>query len=82
VGVGYRDLAAMERAYADSALDWCCPRPTRLTNGPLTRRVMSMKSFPMTAAISRADVAWWMLEHATQPIQERTPIISEALSRL
>jgi hypothetical protein len=81
VGVGYRDLAAMERAYADSALDWCCPRPTRLTNGPLTRRVMSMKSFPMTAAISRADVAWWMLEHATQPIQERTPIISEALSR-
>src|SRR5205807_3901096 len=61
VGVGYRDLAAMERVFADSGLDWCCPRPTRLTSGPLTRRVKIVESFPMTAAISRADVAWWLL---------------------
>jgi len=76
VGVGYRDLAAMERVYAESGLDWCCPRPTRLTNGPLTRRVKIMDAFPMTAAISRADVAWWMLAHAAQPAPERTPMIS------
>jgi putative NADH-flavin reductase len=76
VGVGYRDLGAMERVFADSGLDWCCPRPTRLTNGPLTRRVRIADSFPMTAGISRADVAWWMLEQAGQPIRERTPIIT------
>ena len=76
IGIAYRDLAAMERAFADSGLDWSCPRPTRLTRGPLTRHVKSVESFPMTAAISRADVAWWMLEHAAQPIRERTPMIS------
>ena len=76
VGIGYRDLAAMERVFADSGLDWCCSRPTRLTSGPLTRRVRVMESFPMTAGISRPDVAWWMLEQAAQPILERTPIIS------
>jgi putative NADH-flavin reductase len=76
VGVGYRDLAAMERVFSESGLDWCCPRPTRLTNGRLTRRVKIMEGFPLTAAISRADVAWWMLEHATQPVRGRTPIIT------
>jgi putative NADH-flavin reductase len=78
VGIGYRDLAAMERVFADSGLDWCCPRPTRLTSGPLTRRTKLVQSFPMTAAISRADVAWWMLEHGAQPIGERTPMITGA----
>ena len=76
IGIAYRDLAAMERVFADSGLDWCCPRPTRLTRGPLTRRVKIAESFPMTAAISRADVAWWMLEHMAQPIRERTPMIA------
>lgn len=76
VGVAYRDLAAMERVYADSGLDWCCPRPTRLTNGPLTQRVKLVAGFSMTAAISRADVAWWMLENAAKPFRECTPMIS------
>ena len=76
VGIAYRDLTAMERVFADSGLDWCCPRPTRLTRGPRTRRVKIVESFPMTAAISRADVAWWILEHAAQPIRERTLMIT------
>lgn len=76
VGIGYRDLAEMERVFAKSGLDWCCPRPTRLTNGRLTRRVKVIESFPMTAAISRADVAWWMLEHLAQPIRDRIPMIT------
>jgi putative NADH-flavin reductase len=59
VGIGYRDLARMERVFAGSGLDWCCPRPTRLTNGRLTRRVKTVEGFGVTAAISRADVAWW-----------------------
>lgn len=76
VGASYRDLAAMERVFANSGLDWCCPRPTRLTTGPLTRRVKIAESFPMTAGISRADVAWWMVQHATKPIRNRTPMIT------
>jgi putative NADH-flavin reductase len=76
VGIAYRDLAAMERVFTDSGLDWCCPRPTRLTRGPLTGRVNIVQSFPMAAGISRADVAWWMLEQAAQPIRERTPLIT------
>ena len=76
VGAGYRDLAAMERVYAESGLDWCCPRPTRLTNGPLTQHVRIVDAFPITAAISRADVAWWMLTHAGEPLRERTPMIT------
>ena len=76
VGVAYRDLGEMERVFEASGLDWCCPRPTRLTNGPLTRQVKISTSFPMSAGISRADVAWWMLEQAAQPIGERTPMIT------
>lgn len=75
IGIAYRDLAAMERAFATSGLDWCCPRPTRLTSGPLTRRVKIIHNFPLSAGISRADVAWWMLKHAAQPTGERTPTL-------
>jgi putative NADH-flavin reductase len=76
VGVAYGDLGAMERVFAGSGLDWCCPRPTRLTNGPLTQRITIAEGFPITAGISRADVAWWMLTHAAQPHRERTPMIT------
>ena len=78
VGASYRDLAVMERVYEGSGLDWCCPRPTRLTNGPLTRRVKIVEEFPMMAAISRADVAWWMLSQVGQPTGELTPMITGA----
>ena len=79
VGVAYRDLAVMERVFTESGLDWCCPRPTRLTHGPLTRRVTITDSFPMSAAITRADVAWWMLTRAEQrdpPVESRTPLLT------
>jgi putative NADH-flavin reductase len=76
VGVAYRDLAAMERTLAASGLDWCCPRPTRLTTGPLTRRVSVVETFPMRASISRDDVAWWMLDQAGRTIRWRVPMIS------
>lgn len=75
VGANYRDLEAMEAVYAASGLDWCCVRPTGLTDGPETRRVVERRDFPLTARISKADVAWWMVEHlATAP--SRTPLIS------
>jgi hypothetical protein len=62
IGVAYRDLALMEEVYAGSGLDWCCVRPVTLTEGPLTRQVREVDAFEATMAISRADVAWWMLE--------------------
>ena len=76
VGVAYRDLAAMEGIFAASPLDWCCPRPTRLTNGPLTRRVKTTDRFSVSAAISRADVAWWMIERVHHPTTLRLPLIT------
>jgi putative NADH-flavin reductase len=76
VGVAYRDLAVMERIYAESGLEWCCPRPTRLTNGPVTRSLEVTDRFGMNSAISRADVAWWMLQQATRPVTVRTPMIT------
>lgn len=81
IGVAYRDLAVMERVYdnagALSGLDWCCPRPTRLTDGPQTGQVRTIDGFPMDAAISRADVAWWMLEQLRSPTTtNRLPTIT------
>jgi putative NADH-flavin reductase len=79
IGIAYRDLAAMEAIYAASGLDWCCPRPTRLTDGARTQRVRVIEAFPLAAAISRADVAWWMLEQvAAKRLGERRPMISAA----
>ena len=34
VGISYRDLAAMERLFAASGLDWCCPAPDATHRGP------------------------------------------------
>jgi putative NADH-flavin reductase len=60
VGAGYRDLAEMERVYRASDRDWLCVRPTRLTNDA-SKPVVVRDGFPMSAAISREDVARFML---------------------
>ncbi|MBX7196474.1 MAG: NAD(P)H-binding protein [Sandaracinaceae bacterium] len=79
VGANYRDLEEMEKVYAASGLDWCCVRPTGLKNAPVARRVVQLDSFPFNAWISRADVAWWMVEHLQADLaRHRTPTISEA----
>jgi putative NADH-flavin reductase len=66
IGVAYRNLAVMEGVFRDASasgsIDWLCPRPTRLTRGPLTHKARVTESFPSSAAISRADVAAWMLD--------------------
>ncbi len=76
VGDGYRDLAVMEQIYADSGLEWCCPRPMRLTDGPPSSNVRIIDGFPMTAAISRVDVAAYMLGFVEGPIPQRLPMIT------
>jgi putative NADH-flavin reductase len=76
VGIMYRDLNAMEQVYAASGLDWCCVRPTGLKDGPQTGLVKRIDGFPLTARISRADVAAWMVEHVSDTSSDRTPIIT------
>ncbi len=77
VGTAYLDLAIMEEVYRNSGLSWCCPRPTRLTNGGKTGMAKTTDSFPMSAAISRADVAAWMLKCLQQrQFEPHTPTIT------
>jgi putative NADH-flavin reductase len=68
IGTAYRDLAAMERLLAESGLDWLCPRPTRLTDGPRTGQVRIARAFGAFDDISRADVAEWMLDALRVPV--------------
>lgn len=77
MGAMYADLERMEAVYAASGLDACCVRPTTLTNGPATGRVREISDFPLTATITRADVAAWMVAHLTGEVP-RHPTITGA----
>lgn len=78
IGVAFRDLARMEEAYAHSGLDWMCVRPTRLTDGPKTGKVLVVKEFKGGGSISRADLAAWMVEQVTSnlPFMNRRPQVT------
>ena len=73
------DLQAMENELAATELDWYALRPIKLTDGPLTGHVQASARFTMKT-ISRADVAWYILNLAEDPHphQQRTPIITTA----
>lgn len=58
----YRELEEMERCYAASGLEVCCPRPTGLTDEPATGEVVVATRLVGRASIPRADVAAWMLD--------------------
>src|SRR5215813_3015307 len=72
-----QDLQAMEEELAATELDWYALRPIKLTDGPLTGHVHASARFTMKT-ISRADVAWYILNLAEDPHprQHRTPIIT------
>jgi putative NADH-flavin reductase len=73
----YAQLDDMERQLLRSGLEVCLPRPTGLTDGPLTQQAVVAGSFKGRATISRADVAWWMLDQLEAPaFKERTPMIT------
>ena len=74
-----KDLQAMENELAATELDWYALRPIKLTDGPLTGHVHASARFTMKT-ISRADVAWYILNLAEdpRPYQQRTPIITSA----
>jgi uncharacterized protein YbjT (DUF2867 family) len=77
LGIVGKDLLAMERELAASGLDWYAVRPVKLTDGPRTEQVSASDRFAMKT-ISRADVAWYLLELAEQPTTLRTPFITSA----
>ncbi|MBL8918939.1 MAG: NAD(P)H-binding protein [Myxococcaceae bacterium] len=73
----YAQLADMERQLFESGLDVCVPRPTGLTDGPLTNKAVTTRALVGRATISRADVAAWMLDQLDRPsFAERAPIIT------
>jgi uncharacterized protein YbjT (DUF2867 family) len=76
------DLQAMEGELAASGLDWYALRPVKLTDGPLTRNVRASDRFAMKT-ISRADVAWHILNLAEDPAsgRSRTPLITTGPGR-
>lgn len=80
IGVAYRDLAEMERVLAESDLDWVAVRPVTLTNRTRDDRVAYPDGFSITATISRATVAEWMITRAEDPapITDRLPTIASA----
>jgi putative NADH-flavin reductase len=77
-----KDLGAMESMLAASGLDWCAVRPVKLTDGPQTGNVQASDRFTMKT-ISRADVAWHILDLAEDPARHpyRTPIIATGTPR-
>ena len=65
----YADKLIGERAIRSSRLDWTIVQPTKMTDGPATRRYQSGERLPISgmASISRADVAHFLLRAAGDP---------------
>lgn len=73
----YAELDIMETLLARSGLDWCCPRPTGLSDGRATGEVKVDPRLVGYAQISRADVAGWMLDELERPrFDRRAPILT------
>ena len=65
----YADKAIGDRLIEESGLDWTIVRPTKMTDGPLTGKYRTGESLAMsgTPSISRADVAHFLLQIASDP---------------
>lgn len=74
-----RDMAVMERTYAESGLVYTIVRPGRLTDGPRTGRYRANERFVPVGGreISRADVAEFMYRAV---VDERTIRATPALT--
>ncbi len=74
----YAELDKMEKVLLASGLDVFIPRPSGLTDGPITGQVKVATRYAGRATISRADLAGWMLDQLTlSPFPaDRTPLVS------
>jgi putative NADH-flavin reductase len=63
----YADHEVQERLVRESGLDWVIARPSRLTNGPAGGRyTKTTRIEPVPKAISRADVAGFLVDSCEQ----------------
>ncbi|MDP3276631.1 MAG: NAD(P)H-binding protein [Deltaproteobacteria bacterium] len=70
-------LDEMEQVYFASGLDVCVVRPSGLTDGEASGKVVIAKRFVGRATISRADVAEYMLDQlSTAPFAHKSPVIT------
>ncbi len=69
-------LKRMEERYADSGLDATMCRPTGLTDGPATGKIIEATKLVGQAQISRANVATWMLKELSRPEIRRAVVIT------
>jgi uncharacterized protein YbjT (DUF2867 family) len=72
-------FAALERTeqlFFDSGLDVCAVRPTGLSDGPATGKVVVAQKLVGRAQIARADVAGWMLQTVTQKTIPRSAVLT------
>lgn len=78
IGLAYRDLNRMEQLFRESDVDWTCVRPTTFTDGPLTKHVRLTNAYTLASRISRADVAWYLLQCVEEAGRDdqRTPMIT------
>jgi uncharacterized protein YbjT (DUF2867 family) len=62
----YADHDRQEALVRDSGLDWVIARPTRLTDGPARKQYQKKPTIePVPSAVSRADVADFLVEATT-----------------
>ncbi|WP_424519609.1 NAD(P)-dependent oxidoreductase [Rubrivirga sp.] len=78
VNAAYLDLAAMERAFSESDLDWMALRPTTLTPGRPSGSTIGIQRYGLLTTTRRSDVAEFLLDVAASrtPLQDRTPMIA------
>ena len=73
----YAELEVMERVYAESGLEVCCPRPTGLTDDPMSGEAVVARRLTGRATIPRSDVAAWMVEAAeSTEVPEFGPVLT------
>jgi uncharacterized protein YbjT (DUF2867 family) len=77
------DKAAGEEVLRASGLDWTIVYPTRLTNGPAAgaRVVLETGKVGISQTISRADVASFLLQAATDDLYSRRGVVITAEPR-
>lgn len=69
-------LNRMEEAWAKSGLDVTFVRPTGLSDGPATGKIVEPTKLVGQAQIARADVAAFMLQEAVRPDVRRAVVIT------
>ena len=77
MGSQIKDKAAGEDALRSSGLDWTIVYATKLTNGPAAeaRVVPETRKVGMSQKISRADVASFLLQAATDDLYSRRSVV-------